>query len=326
MHPAPFHHDVADGPDTGAAHWLTTTDGVRIRIAHWRAPLPQDRPEKGTVLLFPGRTEYVEKYGRTAAAFVARGFAMVAIDWRGQGLADRLLEDRATGHIGRFEDYQLDVAAALDAAEALDLPKPYFLLAHSMGGAIGLRALMSGLPVNAAAFSAPMWGILMSTVMRPTAWAMSWSSKKAGIGHLLTPGTKAQTYVLAEPFEDNNLTHDRDMYEYMQTQMRLYPDMALGGPSLHWLHEALLDTLDLSHAPTPDVPCVTFLGDQENIVDPARIRSRMGRWAGGRLEMVANGRHEVLMELPQIREPIHDQCAALFDAHLVGQSRADRAG
>ena len=75
----------ADGPQGGVAQWLTTSDGVRVRVAVWGRDAP-----KGTVLLFPGRTEYVEKYGRAAGDLLARGFATVAIDWRGQGLADRL--------------------------------------------------------------------------------------------------------------------------------------------------------------------------------------------------------------------------------------------
>lgn len=310
MHPAPFYHDVAEGPESGTAHWLTTSDGVRIRLAHWRADA-----EKGTVLLFPGRTEYVEKYGRTAEAFASRGYAMLAIDWRGQGLADRLIKDRDAGFVDRFGDYQHDVAAVMSAAEKLDLPKPYFLVAHSMGGAIGLRAVMSGLPVNAAVFSAPMWGIQMAALMRPTAWALSWASKKAGLGHKLTPSTKAKTYVLAEPFEGNTLTHDSDMYLYMQEQMRRYPDMALGGPSMHWLHEALGELKKITAQPAPDLPCLTFLGDQEQIVDPAAIKSRMAGWQDGELVMIKGAEHEVLMELPEIREMIHDRCAAFFEAH-----------
>lgn len=311
MHPAPYHADVADGPETGAALWLTTTDGVRIRLGHWRKP-----DAKGTVLMFPGRTEYIEKYGRTAAAFAAHGYAMVAIDWRGQGLADRLIDDRNAGYVDRFCDYQNDVAAMLSALEALDMPKPWFLLGHSMGGCIGLRALLSGLPVNAAAFSAPMWGILMSSVMRPAAWAMSWTSRRIGAGHRLAPGTQAKTYVIAEPFEGNALTHDPDMYAYMQVQMREVPDMALGGPSLHWLHEALKEMRALAASPAPDMPCLTFLGDAEQIVDPEAIKTRMANWPNGELVMKPGAEHEVLMELPVIREPVHDACAAFFDAHI----------
>ena len=36
LSPAPFFEDVAGGPAGGAAHWLTTSDGTRIRVGHWR--------------------------------------------------------------------------------------------------------------------------------------------------------------------------------------------------------------------------------------------------------------------------------------------------
>jgi uncharacterized membrane protein YbhN (UPF0104 family) len=37
----------------------------------------------------------------------------LTIDWRGQGLADRMLPDRRIGHVGKFSDYQTDLAAVL---------------------------------------------------------------------------------------------------------------------------------------------------------------------------------------------------------------------
>ena len=114
------------------------------------------RGDRGTILLFPGRTEYIEKYAHTAAAFGAQGYATLAVDWRGQGLSDRLLADARVGHVGQMCDYQLDVAAMREVAQAQELPRPYFLVAHSMGGCIGLRSLHAGLAVNAAMFSAPM--------------------------------------------------------------------------------------------------------------------------------------------------------------------------
>ena len=94
--PAPFFEDVAGGPPGGAAWWLTTSDEKRIRVGLW--PTNAEEP-RGTVLLFPGRTEYIEKYGRTAQELAERGFATLAIDWRGQGLSDRMLDDPRIGHV-----------------------------------------------------------------------------------------------------------------------------------------------------------------------------------------------------------------------------------
>ena len=308
MEAAPYHADVA-GYSDGICHWVTTVDGVRVRVGHW--PL---EGAKGTVLIFPGRTEYVEKYGRTAKDFAARGFASVAIDWRGQGIADRLLENRAIGHVDVFEDYQLDVKAMLSHVEKLNLPKPYFLLGHSMGGCIGLRSVYDGLPVDGVAFSAPMWGIKMSPALRPIAWGLSSVSKPLGFSGVFAPGQQAETYVLRATPEDNTLTSDASAFEMLQAQLKAYPDLALGGPSLHWLNEALREMRALAQKPSPDLPCITFLGSDEDIVDPHRIHDRMGRWDSGELVILDRGRHEVLMEVPPIRDRVLDGAAALFTA------------
>lgn len=306
---APFHRDVAEAPDQTEAYWLTAADGVRLRAAVVTGGA------SGTVLLFPGRTEYTEKYGPAARDLLARGYSTVIIDWRGQGLADRPLPDRQTGHVREFVDYQKDIAAALDLIDALRLPKPLFLMAHSMGGAIGLRALYRGLPVRAAAFSAPMWGIRISASLRPVAWALSGGSRLLGQGHKYAPGTTPVTYVAEAPYTDNVLTSDPDMYAFMQRQVRKHSDLSLGGPSLHWLNEALLECRSLARKDSPNLPCYTALGTRERVVDTAPIHDRMARWPGGILDLIPGAEHEVMMEKPQIRAQFYDRACALFDQH-----------
>ena len=209
---APLHEDVARAPAGGEAFWLTASDGVRIRVALWG----HAEASKGTILLFPGRTEYIEKYGVTAAGFVERGYAVAVIDWRGQGIAERLLDDRMLGHVSAFKDYQFDVAAMLGLVRDKGLPEPLFLVAHSMGGCIGLRALIEGLPVNAAVFTAPMWDISLPPGKRNLGWVASTIAHQFGFGSILSPGTVSQTYVLANPFDDNMLTRDLEMWEALQ--------------------------------------------------------------------------------------------------------------
>ena len=308
MTPAPFLTDICDIAPNGTAYWLDTSDGVRARAVLWGKDTA-----KGTVLLFPGRTEYAEKYVHTAAALSMGGYATFAIDWRGQGLADRLIDDPLVGHVDRFSDYQRDVAAMVQAADALELPKPYFLIAHSMGGAIGLRALMQGLPVAASVFTGPMWGIEMNPATRPAAWAITWASRVIGAANGYAPGTRPEAYVLSEPFKDNTLTTDADMFTFMQDQLMAQPELCLGGPSLNWVHEALRETLDLSRQPSPDLPCLAFLGTNERIVDPRRIKSRMARWPRGELVMVTGAEHEVLMEKPRTRADAIGRITKFFD-------------
>lgn len=309
---APFRSDLVQAPAGSHAIWVQADDGLRLRLGLF--PADPGQPAQGTVLLFPGRTEYIEKYAGTAADLSARGFATVAIDWRGQGMADRLLDDPMPGHVAEFSDYQRDVRAMLAAVQAQGLPQPYFLLAHSMGGAIGLRALIEGLPVQAAAFSGPMWGIRIAPALRPLAVALGIVLTGLGQGHRFAPGTGRGSYALTEPFADNLLTTDPQMYQMLGDHIRGEPRFALGGPTTGWVLRALRDSKDLFRQPSPDLPCICFLGTNERIVDVDRIRNRMARWPRGTLVEVPGGEHEVLMEGPATRAQVTDQMVQLFRA------------
>jgi len=311
MQAAPFYADLADGPDGAEAWWLHADDDVRLRVGLY----PGQGAAQGTVLLFPGRTEYVEKYGRTARELSAQGYATLTIDWRGQGLADRLLGDTRVGHVNEFLDYQRDVAAMLTHAQTLGLPEPYFLIAHSMGGAIGLRSLHEGLPVAAVMFSAPMWGIRISPTMRPAAWVISWGSRFTGLSHVFAPGTKPESYTATQPFDDNMLTTDPEMFDVMRAHVHALPVLQLGGPSLRWLFEALAECHKLARMPSPDLPCLTWMGGKERIVDVPRIHARMDAWPGAVFHIVDGAEHEVMMEDAATRSRISQETMAFFAAH-----------
>lgn len=311
LQPAPFFGDIAKGPKGGQAHWVKTSDGLRIRVGHWQS----ETTTKGTVLLFPGRTEYIEKYGPAAGDLANRGYATLTIDWRGQGLADRLLPDRRLGHADHFPDFQKDVAAALELADRLALPKPYFLIGHSMGGAIGLRALIENLPVNACVFTGPMWNIYISPMMRPLGKLMGNLGPAIGLGGKLVPTLSLETYVLANDFDGNTLTNDRESYKLMQDQLIAKPELALGGATVGWLGEGLKDCAALAAMDSPAMPCITFLGTMEQIIDCPAVHDRMDRWPGGELEMLEGVRHEVMMETPDVRTHVFDRMCRLFDQY-----------
>ncbi len=306
--PALFHAELADAPPGAMVVWAQAGT-ARIRLAWWKAG------DRGTVLLLPGRTECIEKYGRAAGDLVTRGFSVITVDWRGQGLADRALADHREGHVGDFAEYQQDLDAMLAEAVRQDLPQPFYMIAHSMGGCIGLRGLMRGLPVRAAAFSAPMWGIAMAAWLRPVASVVSALAGPLGLVNRYAPSTSAETYLLQAPFAGNVLTTDRDMWDYMRRQVAEVPELALGGPSIGWLKAALHECAALAVLPAPKVPAICALGTAEKVVDVPPVHLRMAGWANGQLDLYPGAEHEIMMEGPAVRARFFDRAAALFEAN-----------
>ena len=207
------------------------------------------------------------------------------------------------------------LAAVLALAEEAGLPRPWHLLAHSMGGCIGLRALHRNLPVNAAVFSAPMWGIGLATWLRPGAWSLSWLTHSFGDGTKLSPATKREGYVQIAPFEDNQLTKDPEMWAFMQRQLVAHPELALGGPSVTWLYLALRETASLARTPPPAIPTLTFLGADERIVATEPVHKVMEHWKNGELVVVPKAEHEIMMEVPDTRAMFYRRTVEHFQAH-----------
>ncbi|WP_253949303.1 alpha/beta fold hydrolase [Mangrovicoccus sp. HB161399] len=306
---APFFAEDSGAPEGTHAVWRRTPDGVRIRIAEF------GRGPKGTILCFPGRTEYVEKYGPTARDFLAADYGFAAIDWRGQGLADRLLPDPRLGHVDRFSDYQQDVAAYLAHAGEADLPKPWFLLSHSMGGAIALQALEAGLEVRAAAFSAPMWQVAMAAVLRPAARIIPALAEPLGLWRAVVPGTTRKSYILGADPADNLLTSDPATFRWFRGHLQRHPELALAGPTLRWFAEALKACEAINRTALPRLPVRVFVGSRERIVSSDRIRRMAARWPSAALTELGGAEHEVLMERPELRSRVISETVALFDAH-----------
>ncbi|WP_290689743.1 MULTISPECIES: alpha/beta fold hydrolase [unclassified Haematobacter] len=310
LEPAPLHLG-ADGSSGAAAYWRRAEDGTRLRFALWPAA-----GALATVLLFPGRTEYVEKYDGIARILCDAGFATLAVDWRGQGLSAHRDPAIRMGDVENFRDYQQDVQAMLATAQALDMPSPTLLLAHSMGGAIARRALHEGLAVKAAAFSAPMWGLTLPGLTRPLAWLLSSVALRAGRPGLHPPGHPATPYVLTARPALNNLTSDPMMLARMRAAMEAHPELALGGPSLRWLHEALVEMRVLATLPPPGIPAYVGVGSDERVVDARAIRRGMAHWPGAEVEIFPGARHELMMEAPRHREHFMEQVISLYRSRV----------
>ncbi len=122
-------------PEEVVTGTLKTPDGVDLRFARW-APPPG---RKGTVCIFQGRAEFIEKYFEMVRDMRERGFAVATLDWRGQGLSQRLLRDPRKGHVRDFRDYEIDLEAFMREIVLPDCPPPY-LRARAFDGRLGAAA------------------------------------------------------------------------------------------------------------------------------------------------------------------------------------------
>ena len=127
-------------PEDVVSGTIKTPDGAELRFARWAPPAGR----KGTVCVFTGRSEQIEKYFETVRDLRERGFAVAMIDWRGQGHSSRRLRDPRKGYVRDFSDFEIDVETFVQQVVLPDCPPPYFALAHSMGGAVMLRVAHAG--------------------------------------------------------------------------------------------------------------------------------------------------------------------------------------
>lgn len=305
---AVLYSEAAEGPEKGRAYWVYADDGTRLRVGHWEA----EKCEKGTVFIFPGRSEYVEIYGRTAGDLEQLGYSTFIIDWRGQGLSDRATEDRRAGHVDSFEEYQRDVRAMVGAAKKLQLPKPWFLLAHSMGACIGTRSMQNILDVETCIFTAPMFDIHLSSIERIAVGPLTWIFKVLGKSHSYAPGYSGNNYAQTVEFEKNRLTNDERMYQYWVEQANSHEDLVIGGPTMGWLRAALQETKALRSAPSPNVPCIAYCGDEDVIVDEVAMKDRLKEWSGGVLKQIEGAKHELLFERKNTRSQILNDVQMFF--------------
>jgi lysophospholipase len=288
--------DAAPIPDGAAAEWFVGAGGVRLRAALF-APVG---PPRGSVVVSPGRTEAIEKYFEVAERLTSRGFVVLIHDWRGQGLADRLLPNRLLGHAAGFQDFLADYEALLGAFEGR-LPQPWIALGHSMGGCLTLLAMAEGeTRFGGAVLSAPMLGVRTGAVPRPVARALASILTLAGAGSRSTPTSGAAE----STFETNIVTHDRARYSRSEGQLVACPDMALGPPTWGWLDFAFSATRRLAigaGVPRIAVPVVVVAAGDDVLVDNAALQVVASRMGGGRFVEIPGAYHEILQETDAVQ-------------------------
>ncbi len=302
---------VPEGAVTGM---LKTPDGVSIRFARWAPPAGR----KGTVVIFQGRTEFIEKYFEVVRDLNARGFAVATIDWRGQGLSQRQTRDSRKGHVSSFAKYGIDVETFMREIVLPDCPPPLFALAHSMGAAVLIRAAAQGHRwFDRMVLSAPLIKLTNIRLLR-FAPALARTLRLTGFGRTFVPGG-GPTSPSTMPFLHNPVTSDPVRHARTAAIIEAEPALAIGAPTVAWIDSAFRVMAEFANPAFPAKlrqPMLLVACGRDRLVSTPAIEDFGSRLRVGSHLIIPGAKHEVLMEQDQFR----DQFWAAFEAYVPGTS------
>ena len=282
---------------------------VRLRVM--LATAVTDTP-RGSIIFSPGRTEFIEKYFETTTDLIQRGFNVLMVDPRGQGLSDRLLEDRLKSYIPDFQIYADDLGFAAEEFAPL-LPRPHIAMGHSMGGTIVLHSILSGaITPNAVVCSAPMLGLfdLETPILRGVIVLMA----KLGLDKRNLPFQR-QRAGMPLPFQGNKLSSDKDRYRGWANFFQSTPRLRVGQPTYGWIRAALASMAYVNrNAANLKIPGLMLGAGADPIVDPALIE-RFAKAASSEYQVVPGALHELFLE----RDIFRDEALAHLDKFLEAQ-------
>ncbi|MBL8572576.1 MAG: alpha/beta hydrolase [Hyphomicrobiaceae bacterium] len=313
--------DLIDHPDNplppgGKAVAIDTSDRRRLRAARF---LPEAGGQiRGTVVVLQGRTEFIEKYAETIADLLARRFAVVLFDWRGQGGSERLLNDPQRGFVEDFREYDRDFEAVVKQLVLPDCPPPYFALAHSTGGNVFLRME----PVmrhrfSRAVLTAPLLGLGDYGAPQGVIEAVAGVFEVLGLGDRYVLGGGPHT-ISRMAFEGNPLTSDAGRFARFHAIANAAEHLSIGAATWTWVKAAcrsMAFVTDPVRATGCRTPMLIIESDADRIVSRAAIEAVLPHLRLARRLIIPGARHEILME----RDSLRAQFWAAFDAFVPGE-------
>ncbi len=254
---------------------------------------PDTDAPRGSIIFQPGRTEFIEKFFETANDLVGRGFNVLILDPRGQGLSSRLLDDRMKSWVDSFDSYADDLVFITNVFKD-DLPKPHILMGHSMGGTIGLLAILTGrVNPSAAVFSSPM--LEFQDMSTPFMAGLVKILAASGLKYKTLP-FQAGRNGTPVPFISNKLTSDEARYKTWASYFENHENLRVGAPTFGWIAAAIKAMKFIrKNAEHLSIPSLIISCGGDPIVTPKSIEEFAKRSKAEHLN-IPGALHEILLE------------------------------
>lgn len=296
-------------PSNATESVTVLNDGWEIRNISWPHRIATSADFKGSLLFLPGRGDHYEKYLESLADLYDTGMNVTAFDWRGQGGSGRMLDDPSIGHIEDFGIW-IDDLSQVYKVWSENNPGPHFLMSHSMGGHLVMRALAEKtINPDAVILSAPMLGLLPDPLPFFIRYNIVKLLTKIGLAekHAWKDSEKPFTPASARA---KILTHDIERYEDEMFWWQHRPDVKLGPGSWKWVEQAMKSTSSLEKAGAIEhikTKMLILATTADQLVDTDRIIDDANRLPN--CELILYGEeaaHELLRECDAVRDSCMD--------------------
>mgnify|MGYP001595420977 CR=1 FL=1 len=289
---------IVNAIETFYANGTEGTFEGKAGISIYYKTFVQSKVGSPAILISSGRTEAALKYKEVIYDLYNNGFSIYIHDHRGQGLSGRMTEDPDMGYIDTFQFYIDDMKYFYDEILLSNPHDKKYLIAHSMGGAIGMTYLEENPnDFQAAAFSSPMLGFVPGTC----------SAAKVLVGK--TPKYAAGQSVYEDyklDFDRNKLTGSKIRYERMNWAFNDEEQAQLGGATYQWVDKSCKQFKYInSNIDKIITPFILFSAENEKIVNPKAhqyfVESAQKLNKTCEAYTIKNAMHELLIEKDEQR-------------------------
>ena len=280
-----------------------------------------------TVMIVHGFTENAFKYAELIWSLLHLGFSVVAFDQRGHGRSwrDGDVHDQSVTHVDDFSEYVLDLRNVCDAFRPA-ISQPFFVFAHSMGGAVTALFLEQYRNVFAAAvLSSPMIAPRTGGLPAPLASAVG------SFARILGRGKKhpffMKPYSGPEDFSTSCAT-DPERFAWYDEIKAGRKEFQNSIPTWQWSCEAISVTEKILAPGSPEkITCPVLLCTAEHdfsvLHEPQE--SFIERVPSGRQMLVKGSRHEIFRSVNDVLFPWWHEVIGFYRANACGfQSKGEQ--
>lgn len=301
-------HPTPENPLPPGAECVELVTRGRLRLRAMKA-VPEN--PRGTFVILGGRGDFIERYFETARDLMARGYAVVALDMRGQGGSQRPKRQPYRDRTRSFAGFDKDVRTLMERLVIPSCPAPYFALGHSTGAHVLLRLLRKQKWFDRAVLVSPLVEIVYGPWPKPVVWLLLNTMWFTGLANFFLPHVHRVPMGRAD-FPGNPLTSDRRRWERDSSTLEAAPQLGLGGPTFGWLGAARKSISSIRRMRKTTAPVLIVAAGADRVVGNEGIRRLARRVPGVALTFIPNAKHEILGEQDIIRR----QFFAALDSFL----------